>query len=62
MLTEALLSAVAEAVFGHLLQEANLADRVRAVLGVGPSGEICKIYDSFNGRCDRYPLCMPPCW
>ncbi|MCS6845436.1 MAG: hypothetical protein NZ528_14115, partial [Caldilineales bacterium] len=36
MLTEALLAAVAEAVFGHLLKEAGLADRVRAVLGVDP--------------------------
>ncbi|MFN3763022.1 MAG: hypothetical protein ACK4WK_07465 [Anaerolineae bacterium] len=33
---EALFSAVAEAVFGYLLQEAGLADRVRAVLGVDP--------------------------
>lgn len=36
MLTEALLAAVAETVFGYLLQEAGLADRVRAVLGVDP--------------------------
>ncbi|MBC7226280.1 MAG: AAA family ATPase [Thermoflexales bacterium] len=36
MLTEALFSAIAEAVFGYLLQEAGLADRVRAVLGADP--------------------------
>ncbi len=36
MLTEAFFSAVADAVFGYLLEEADLAERVRAVLGVDP--------------------------
>ncbi len=36
MLTEALLFAVAEAVFGYLLQETDLAGRVRAVPGADP--------------------------
>jgi len=36
MLLEALFSAIAEAVFGHLLQESGLADRARAVLGLDP--------------------------
>ncbi len=36
MLTETLLSTIAEAVFGHLLQEAGMAERVRAVPGVDP--------------------------
>lgn len=42
MLTEALLSAVAEAVFSYLLQEADLANRVRAVLGVDPERKAFK--------------------
>ncbi len=33
MLTEALLGAVVEAVFGYLLEQAGLAERVRAALG-----------------------------
>ncbi len=36
MLTEAFFSAVADAVFGYLLEEADLTERVRAVLGVDP--------------------------
>jgi len=37
VLTEALLSAVAEAVFGWVIQEAGLAERVRAWLGREPA-------------------------
>lgn len=47
MLTEALLSAVAEAVFGYLLQEADLADRARAVLGLDPE---CKAFQTALAR------------
>jgi hypothetical protein len=36
MLTEALLAAVAEAVFGYLLQESDLASQTRAALGLDP--------------------------
>jgi hypothetical protein len=36
MLLEALFSAIAEAVFGYLLQESGLAERTRAVLGRDP--------------------------
>lgn len=36
MLTETFLSAFAEAVFGYLLQETELTERVRTVLGVDP--------------------------
>lgn len=36
MIEEALLAAVAEAVFGRVLQESGLAERVRAGLGLDP--------------------------
>ena len=36
MLTEVLLGAVAEAVFGHLLEQAGLAEKLRAALGRDP--------------------------
>ena len=36
MLTEALLAAVAEAVFGYLLEQAGLAEKLRAALGRDP--------------------------
>lgn len=57
MLPEALLSAVAEAVFGYLLQETDLADRVRAALGVDPERKafqtaLARAYTAFE---QRYP-------
>ncbi|RMF30351.1 MAG: hypothetical protein D6759_12120, partial [Chloroflexi bacterium] len=57
MLTEALLSAVAEAVFGYLLQEAGLADRVRAVLGVDPERRAFQIAlaRAYAAFAKRYP-------
>ena len=36
MVLVALFSAIAEAVFGYLLQESGLAERTRAVLGRDP--------------------------
>ncbi|MDW8233435.1 MAG: hypothetical protein RMJ54_11690 [Roseiflexaceae bacterium] len=52
MLTEAVLAAIAEAVFSHLAQESGLTDRVRAVLGVDPQRRalqtaLAKAYTSF---------------
>ncbi|MDW8373907.1 MAG: AAA family ATPase [Planctomycetota bacterium] len=52
MLTEAVLAAIAEAVFSHLVQESGLTDRVRAVLRVDPQRRalqtaLAKAYTSF---------------
>ncbi|MCS6840186.1 MAG: hypothetical protein NZ699_04150 [Roseiflexus sp.] len=52
MLTEAVLSAIAEAVFSHLAQESGLTNRVRAVLRVDPQRRalqtaLAKAYASF---------------
>jgi len=43
MLTEALLGAVAEAVFGYLLEQAGLAEKLRAMLGRDPQRLAFKI-------------------
>ncbi len=55
MLTEALFSAVAEAVFGYLLEESDLSGRVRAVLGVNPERRafqtaLARAYATFSRR------------
>jgi hypothetical protein len=44
MLTEALFSAIAEAVFGYLLREADLADRARAALGLDPERRASRLH------------------
>ncbi len=57
MLPEALLSAVAEAVFGHLLQEAGPAERVRAVLGMDPERRAFRtaLAQAYTAFARRYP-------
>ncbi len=62
MLSEALFSAVAEAVFGHLLQKAGLAGRVCTVLGVDPQHRafwtaLARAYAAFARR---YPDLTAP--
>lgn len=47
MLTGSLLSAIAEAVFGHLLQEADLVERARAILSTDPE---CKVFQTALAR------------
>ena len=59
MLTEALLGAVAEAVFGYLLEQAGLAEKLRAVLGRDPQRLAFKIalgraYTAFARHCPQW--------
>jgi hypothetical protein len=64
MLPEALFSAIAEAVFGYLLQESGLAERARAVLGRDPQrlafqtalARACTAFARQYPRMDGLPL------
>jgi len=57
MLTEALLPVVAEAVFGWVLQEAGLAERVRVVLGIDPQRRAFQtaLARAYNAFAQQYP-------
>jgi len=62
---EALFSAIAEAVFGYLLQESGLAERVRAVLGLDRERRafqtaLAEVYDALAHHYSEWTASLQP--
>ena len=62
---EALFSAIAEAVFGYLLQESGLAERARAVLGLDPERRafqtaLAEVYDALAHHYSEWTASLQP--